>query len=1401
MQTYKLGIDIGSTTIKMVLVNGYGEIVFNDYRRHQTRVNEILIEQLKAIQTEFGNITLSIAMTGSVGMGIAEQFQLPFVQEVVAATNFIKTRHPAASAMIDIGGEDAKIIFLHNGEVTDLRMNGNCAGGTGAFIDQMAILLNVTPEELGNLASSSTRIYPIASRCGVFSKTDIQNLISRNIPSEDIAASIFHAVAVQTISTLAHGHDINAPIVVCGGPFSFIPALREAFSNYLNIPADSIILPENANLIPAWGCAIPDNEILFSINQITHIIETSNGNHTMTGRLDPLFQNKEEYDNWKLNMATDSIRRAKLTAGTIPVFIGIDSGSTTTKIAVINENRELLYSFYQENNGNPIKSVETGLAELQELCRKSNTRLKVINSCSTGYGEDIIKAAFQMNCGIVETMAHYTAAKHLNENVSFILDIGGQDMKAIFIENNTIRRIEINEACSSGCGSFISTFAQSLNTTVDKFAEYACVAENPCDLGTRCTVFMNSKVKQVLREGASIADIAAGLSYSVVKNCLYKVLRLKSADELGDCIVVQGGTLRNNSIVRALELLTGHTVCRSECPELMGALGCALYASQLVSEKPLTIQEMLAHANYDTNERQCHGCENNCAITRYKFQNNNIYYSGNRCERVFSNRGDHHEPGINAYEKKTDLLFNRKAHIPLPITTIGIPRTLNMYEEYPFWHTLFTECGIQVVLSQPSNHTQYEHCVNKVMSDNICFPAKLAHSHIEYLAQQRIDRIFMPYVIFEQKEKQMQNSYNCPIVTAYSQVIQSNHRLPIPVDSPAITFKERKSLLTQCKEYLASLGIDNTTARKAFDRATRAQEIYEREIAEYNESIFKEAQERKRLTILLAGRPYHSDPLIQHNASNMVASLGAYVITDDIVRHKAIRIENTHYVSQWAYTNRIMKAAQWCAEQDNNVQYMQLTSFGCGPDAFMLDEIQTVLNHHHKNLTILKIDDVSNIGSLKLRARSLIESLKINHSNNTGTPATATTPIFTKNERHRKIIIPFFTPFLSPLIPAMLKTVDYDAIALPMSDDKSCDWGLKFSNNEVCYPATLIVGDIIKAFQSGRYNPDECAVGFVQTGGQCRASNYTPLLKKALIDNGYTNTPVVIVSFGSGIDNEQPGFSINWTKMLPTAMKGILYSDCIAKLYYATISRTDNRAEVEKLRNHFLHIGAESIERKRIEELDKYLALATSKFTAQLKFIDLPKVGIVGEIFLKYHPFAQKHITEWLVDNNIEVVYPMLTDFFTQTFVNHSTNRKTHITHSLIPDYLIRKLYNVIQRQFDKAFEICGKHPYFTPFEDIFHKAELAEKCITLNAQFGEGWLIPGEIAAMAEQGVTHVVSLQPFGCIANHIVQKGIENRLKAQFSQLNILSLDFDSSVSEVNITNRLLLFVDNLKNKGRL
>lgn len=1487
-QIYRIGIDVGSTTVKTVVMNEGGKLVFSAYERHNAKVKEVLTGHLHAAAKQIGEQAKAVVcVTGSVGMAVSELLsekssdngkkpsKTPFVQEVVAATTYLRQMHPEVQTLIDIGGEDSKIVLRRQagadantaGKQTgaeghsapssrmehssfELRMNGNCAGGTGSFIDQMAVLLGVSNQQLSDMALKSEHEVTIAARCGVFAKTDVQNLISRNVPRNDIAMAVFHSIAVQTVTTLAHGCTIQTPVMLIGGPLTYLPALRKAFAKYMHWQESDLIYSDKSNLVPAMGCALKVDSLWRSAEDdersnsdlqplsISEIFGRLNKEIPVKGDngLEPLFASKEEWQAWRKRKERYNVEVKQMNSHE-DITIGIDSGSTTTKIIAMRPNGEILYSFYAPSKGNPIGVAAAGLKQLKEKAEQEGCELRVVGSCSTGYGEELIKAALSFDNGIIETMAHYQAARRLMPDVSFILDIGGQDMKAVFIEGGVIKRMELNEACSSGCGTFIQTFAQSLGYDVEEFSKMACTAPHPSDLGTRCTVFMNSKIKQVLREGASAADISAGLAYSVVSNCLNKVLKLSNTKELGKRIVVQGGTMRNDAVVRALEKLTETEVARSSMPEMMGAYGCALYAAGKIGKgaevAARSIDDLLAVADYESKELRCKGCENQCAVLRYRFRSGKVYYSGNKCERVFSNSGKDVRKGLNIYPLKYQLLFDRPI-LEGARRSIGIPRVLNMYEEYPFWHRLLTDCGFRVVLSSPSRMKPYEAALCHVMSDNICFPAKLVHSHIAELAHSGVERILMPYTVFERKDSATAvNSYNCPIVSGYSDVVRSSQATDVSIDSPVVNFSDNTLLWKQIKKYMKGLGVGANTIKKAFRAALDAQHDFEVAVRDKNIEIYKDSCCRGVLTILLAGRPYHADDFVQHRLGEMLSALGVNVISDDIVRLSPYMSDgDTLGVRQWAFPNRIIKAAQWVGETalgkhspaetangsletangrfeaqngatigNPDVEFVEMTSFGCGPDAFIQDEVRALLHRYDKTLTLLKIDDVQNLGSLRLRVRSLIESIReqaATRKSGAENTIKAVPPISLPKAEDMKerptVLVPFISEYVSDLLQAFADLNGYNMQVLPMGDEESARLGLKYSNNEVCYPATLIVGDFIKALQSGRYDLNKVAVGITQTGGQCRATNYAGLIKRALIESGFQQVPVITV--GVTTHSQQGGsqfFHINWRKMAPILLSALLYADTMAKMYYGALPRELSPGLSEALRDKYLRRGADCVRNNDVKGLMRCVSDAAEEFDLITRERQTDKVGIVGEIFLKFHHFAHQEVIHQLTNKGLEVLPPLISSFFIQEFVNIIGNRRMGLRKGGTNPLLVHLLYAMVKHRIRKINRLASRFKAWRPFTDIFDQAKGAKGIVKGAAQFGEGWLLPAEIVEMAEGGVNNVVSLQPFGCIANHIIAKGVANAIRRRFPNINYLTLDFDSGVSRTNVTNRLLLFME--------
>jgi len=1404
---YKMGVDIGSTTIKIVILDSYLQIIYKSYRRHQANVQQTFIDELNKVIALFSDALFKIHITGSAGMGMGERIGISFVQEVIAAVEVVKKTYPGTHTLIDLGGEDAKMVFFQEGRHPDIRMNGSCAGGTGAFIDQMASLMNISVEELGQKALDVNKIYPIASRCGVFAKTDVQNLISRNIPVPDIAGSILHAVALQSVTTLARGCDILPRILCIGGPLTFIPALRTAFKEVLKVNDSDFTIPENGEYFPAWGAALFEtgSDIGIDLSElIRKLSSTASFNHE--DALPGLFDDEEAYNLWKKKR---NIR--KLTFKSLEnnpkaeYFLGIDSGSTTSKIVIMDSDTNIIYKFYGNNEGNPLNKIVEGLSLFFEEAEKKGIQVKIKASAATGYGEDLIKSALGLNYGIVETIAHLSGAQYADPNVSFVLDIGGQDIKSIFTTHGVISNIELNEACSAGCGSFLQNFASSMNMSLQEFTEAACLAKYPSDLGSRCTVFMNSKVKQSLRQNAGNDDIAAGLAYSVVKNCLFKVLKISNLNHLGDHIVVQGGTFRNDAVYRALELLSGKTVSSTDYPELMGALGAALYAQKCSQkENPGTFllsgkKDLPDLSSTDTKELQCKGCTNQCTVLRFKFGNGNICYAGNKCEKIFYNKSARQE-GYNAFDRKNEILFNRNtpADNIRKGNTIGIPRVLNMFDNYPFWHSLLTGCGLNVSLSPESTFTLYQKGVGSVMSDNICFPAKLVHGHILALVDQKVDRIFYPIIPKEEKEfNNSSNSFNCPIVSGYPDVIKSainpEEKFGIPFDKPVVTFSNDEALRKACYNYLSGLGVSHAVFNKAFTQALSEKNKLKKQLYDFQKERLDKAIKSGELVFIVAGRPYHTDPLIHQKVGQILSDLGVTVLTDDVFRKpESDGFSKLNIVSQWSYPNRVVQAAMEVAKLPQNVQLVQLNSFGCGPDSFFMDETRDILKVAGKNITVLRIDEIASPGSIRLRLRSLVESLKAINTSAPAIPASyeGYSIPYTEKDKKKTILVPWLADFLSPFAPALGELLGYKIENLPKSNKISADLGLMYGNNEVCYPSTLILGDIIGALQSGNYDLKDIVLAITQTGGQCRATNYLAQIKTGLINAGFTDIPIIALTSGQTYQNEESRFKLDWKKIAKIAIPLVLYGDGLQQMHSAISIREKQSGASLELFDFYIERGIDAVRANDPNTLMRLLEEAVKDFNNIPIFEkQYSKVGLIGEIFVKYNNYAQANITEWLRSQKVEVSTPPLLDFLTQFFVNSKENEKNGLSKSsLLKKALVPLVWKYINSKTKKSEKILKDFKFYEESESIYAKAEAASEILSLSNQFGEGWMIAGEIAHYARKGVNKVVCIQPFGCIANHVVAKGVEKRIKTIYPHMNILYLDIDGGVAEVNLQNRL-------------
>ncbi|EJT6557813.1 acyl-CoA dehydratase activase-related protein [Clostridium perfringens] len=970
---YKIGIDAGSTTLKCIVLNEEDKILYSNYERHYSKVREKLIEELENIKGIIENKKFKIAITGSAGYGISKEYNLPFVQEVFATTLAIKRYYDDVDVAIELGGEDAKIIFLTGG--FEERMNSSCAGGTGAFIDQMAHLMGLTVDEMDNLSLKHENIYEIASRCGVFAKTDIQPLLNQGARKEDISASVFQSVVNQTIGGLAQGRSIEGKIMFLGGPLYFCKGLRERFIKTLKLKDNDVVSPENAQVFVAIGSAIysKENNKKYEYDELLNIIKENHNEISTMNIIDPLFNSEEEYNEFKERHKKAKVKVSDINNYTGEAYVGIDAGSTTTKVVLIDKEDNILYEYYGSNKGNPIEVVKKELKHIYNICGE---KIKIMGSAVTGYGEELIKKAFSIDFGIVETVAHYIAASHFNPKVDFILDIGGQDIKCFKIKDGIVANIMLNEACSSGCGSFIESFANQMGYDVETFSKLGLFAKHGADLGSRCTVFMNSSVKQAQKEGATVEDLSAGLSVSVVKNALYKVIRAKSLDELGKNIIVQGGTMYNDAILRAFEKELGMNVIRPSISGLMGAYGCALYAKRKnLKESKIISKEDLESFTHKSKIAKCGLCTNRCNLTINIFNDGEKYISGNRCEKPTGNKKSESIP--NMYQYKYKKLREYESLDEGKRGTIGLPMVLNMYENIPLWATFFKELGFKVVLSDESNKKMYLKGQHTIPSDTVCYPAKLAHGHIENLISKNIEHIFYPCMSYNFDEGISDNCFNCPVVAYYPELLKTNVK---ELDSnnfmmEYLSLNNKKLLSKQLYEILNKTfgDIKQKEVKNALEKAYIEYDKYTKHIKEKGEEFIEYAKNNNKKVIVVAGRPYHIDPEINHGIDKVLSSLGIVVLTEDSIEvsHEKPKV---NILNQWTYQARLYNAAYYVAK-NKDMELIQLVSFGCGTDAITSDEVKDILERNNKIYTQLKIDETNNLGAAKIRIRSLLEAI------------------------------------------------------------------------------------------------------------------------------------------------------------------------------------------------------------------------------------------------------------------------------------------------------------------------------------------------------------------------------------------------------------------------------------------
>ena len=1396
---YPLGIDIGSTTVKVAVLNEKHELLFSDYERHFADIQNTLANLLDKASQTLGPIQTIPVITGSGGLTLANHLEVPFVQEVIAVSSSLEEFAPKTDVAIELGGEDAKIIYFEGGNV-EQRMNGICAGGTGSFIDQMASLLQTDAPGLNEYAKTYKALYPIAARCGVFAKTDIQPLINEGATKEDLSASIFQAVVNQTISGLACGKPIRGHVAFLGGPLHFLSELKTAFIRTLKLDEEHTIVPENSHLFAAMGSALnaKPEAAPVSILAMRDRLKASIHMDFEVDRMEPLFASKEDYAVFNQRQSQYNIKTAELSQYKGNCYLGIDAGSTTTKAALVGEDGALLYSFYSNNNGNPLA---TSIRAIQEIYDQLPAGAKIAYSCSTGYGEALIKAALLLDEGEVETVSHYYAAAFFDPKVDCILDIGGQDMKCIKIKDQTVDSVQLNEACSSGCGSFIETFAKSLNYSVQDFAKAALFAENPIDLGTRCTVFMNSKVKQAQKEGASVADISAGLAYSVIKNALYKVIKVSDASELGQHIVVQGGTFYNDAVLRAFEKIAECEAIRPDIAGIMGAFGAALIARERYDKSKVSTMlpiEKINSLEYRTTMANCKGCTNNCRLTINKFSGGRQFISGNRCERgIGKEKNKDNIP--NLYDYKYKKLFS---YVPLTKDKafrgkVGIPRVLNMYENYPFWYTFFTQLGYQVVLSPTSTRKIYELGIESIPSESECYPAKLAHGHVSWLIKQGVHYIFYPCIPYERTEfTDSVNHYNCPIVTSYAENIKNNvdelQDASIRFHNPFLSLTSEETVTERLIEEFP--GIPAQDVQDAAHEAWLELDRCRKDIMRKGEETLEYLEKTGRRGIVLAGRPYHIDPEIHHGIPELITSYGIAVLTEDSVSHLAPIERPLRVNDQWMYHTRLYAAANFVKEKEN-LDLIQLNSFGCGLDAVTTDQVNEILSNSGKIYTCLKIDEVNNLGAARIRVRSLLAAIRVKEQQKKPRKIQSSSiekVVFTEEMRkHYTILCPQMSPIHFSILQAAFNASGYQLEVLPNDNKSAVDVGLKYVNNDACYPSLLVVGQIMQALLSGKYDLNKTAIIMTQTGGGCRASNYIGFIRRALKKANLAHIPVISLNL-SGLE-ENPGFKIT-AKLASRIAYGAVFGDILMKcLYrmrpYEAVKGSANalHRKWEKRCISFLtgkHVGFNQFNhicRQMIREFD------TLPITSEKK----PRVGIVGEILVKFLPAANNHLAELLEQEGAEAVCPDLIDFMCYCFYNQNFKaEQLGFKKSLAKKgNLGIAAIEFIRRAANKEFE---KSKHFTPSAKIEDLANMAKPIVSMGNQTGEGWFLTGEMMELLHSDTPNIVCIQPFGCLPNHIVGKGVIKAIRKDYPQANIVAVDYDPGASEVNQLNRIKLML---------
>ena len=1676
----RVGLDIGSTTVKAVVLDqsdSLGDTLFSDYRRHHANVRATVAGLLvdihkKLVDLGRGDEPIRLSITGSGGLALADNLHVPFIQEVIAETEAIDKEYPQADVIIELGGEDAKITYLK--PTPEQRMNGSCAGGTGAFIDQMSTLLDTDAAGLNEMAKSYENLYPIASRCGVFAKTDLQPLINDGAAKPDLAASIFTAVATQTIAGLASGRPIHGTVIFLGGPLFFMSELRAAFQRALEGKVDEFIVPTDAHLYVAYGSALQadtDSDDqghhfeAYTCDEILKRLDELKNLPSNTPTMPPLFPTEADREDFNKRHHKEHVHIGTLEGAHGPHFLGIDAGSTTIKATLVNDDREIVWSSYANNEGSPLTAAINIVKKIQSELPEGAW---IARSCATGYGEGLITTGLHLDEGVVETMAHYRGAEMVSPGVTAVIDIGGQDMKYLAITDGVIDSIAVNEACSSGCGSFLQTFAMSMGLTIQEFTQKALASTHPVDLGSRCTVFMNSSVKQAQKEGASIEDIAAGLCYSVVRNALYKVIKLRDSGELGDTVVVQGGTFLNDAVLRAFELLTEREVTRPNIAGLMGAFGAALTArmhyqdeadhldvvvkadgSEEQSEaepapksepkaaafkktepaKPevhvvvvdgvahtassILTGEALDNMSMTTERDVCKLCQNHCKLTITTFSDGSRFVTGNRCERggdAKKKRSD--RPNLYDYKYKRCFAYRRLTDKAATRGEIGIPRALNMYENYPFWFTLLTSLGFKVMISGRSSHELFETGIESIASENICYPAKLVHGHIKWLLDKGVKTIFYPCVSYEENlVPNTDNHYNCPVVANYPLVVGAN--MPelredgVRYMHPYFNLANHELMVDRILEEFAWADVTREEVETAVKAAYAEDKVFKHDVQQEGLTALAYMKEHNCRGIVLAGRPYHIDPEINHGIPETICSLGMVVLSEDSIceLQPGEKLNLTEFLSegeadprsknaagfrhvddrkvtvnrmplrvtnQWAYHSRLYAAAHFVASYPG-LELVQLNSFGCGLDAITTDQVAEILADKADVYTLLKIDEVSNLGAAKIRLRSLKAAVEEREANKarmakaalatsdesgsaesdaprnaahaaaqaaarkaqeqaesdlataqaalaeaqaavaaaeakvkaadrpvdaadagsdaaapanapkstgfrkTGSKAPtpgrqvlldatmAANPKLTKAMRdaskraakrdiadvrlaalgdgttndaanaksksaksksghnnatmsryaHREkfvkdmkkdytIVAPQMSPIHFSLVESVIRSGGYKFDILKHASREDVETGLKYVNNDACYPAIMVIGQLIDAILEGKYDPDKVCLAITQTGGMCRATNYFGLIRKALIDAGYPQIPVIAISTQGLEDN--PGFKVT-PALLHRTVKALILGDLLMKCLYRVRPYEVEKGAANRLYEQWDVIVREALEHhgfsktaaktpwlKRRYLPYPVLAREIVKSFDALPLKDVPRkvrVGVVGEILVKYQPDANNHVVDVIESQDCEAVVPGIMEFMTTRPYITDWNEKYLGTGGN------KTLYALMRWSLDRynapiKAAIATSHGKFKQDDPMPELVEKAAEVTSIGVQAGEGWLLTAEILELIEQGCPNVICAQPFACLPNHVTGRGMFGKIRRLHPEANIVSIDYDPGASEANQLNRIKLMI---------